>query len=79
MVTTNAEEAAIVLALLAVSIVIGVMVAVVCTYAFRRGRQLRRWNTRIRRNIPPPGSPLRKQPGVRPDRSPRWPAAPMSW
>ena len=79
MVTSSAEEAVIVLVLLAVSILTAVIVVAVCTYAYRRGRQLRRWNTRIRRNIPPAGSPLRKQPGVRPDRSPRWPSAPTSW
>lgn len=79
MVTSTAEEAMIILALLAVSILTAAMVVVVCLYAYRRGRQLRKWNTRIRRNIPPAGSPLRKQPGVRPDREPRWPAAPTSW
>jgi hypothetical protein len=55
MIRQTIQEPAITLALLAVCLLSVATVLSVCVYAHRHWHQLRRWNTRNRSELPPPG------------------------
>jgi hypothetical protein len=61
MISELIQEPAITLATLIVCLSAVATVLAVCVYAHRHWRRLRRWNTRNRRELPPPGSPRRRR------------------
>ena len=61
MVSQIIQDSAISLALLAVCLLAVATVLIVSVHAHRQGTMLRRWNTRNRRELPPPGSRRRRR------------------
>jgi uncharacterized MAPEG superfamily protein len=61
MVSQILQESAVTLALVAVCLLAVATVLVASIYAHRQGAMLRRWNTRNRRELPPPGSRRRRR------------------
>jgi hypothetical protein len=61
MISAIIQESAITLATTIVCLLAVATVLAVCVYAHRHWRRLRRWNTRNRNELPPPGSPRRRR------------------